>query len=109
MKPQELMTAKQVRTYVGCAPNTLTKAVREGRFPAPALILGRQRWRKADARHNKLWREIVGKYKMLITMWKLWRTCRIVLCKKRGRGFGCCKFWSMLNLAAHPLRHLLCK
>lgn len=27
MKPQELMTAKQVRTYVGCAPNTLTKAV----------------------------------------------------------------------------------
>lgn len=48
MKPQELMTAKQVRTYVGCAPNTLTKAVREGRFPAPALILGRQRWRKAD-------------------------------------------------------------
>ena len=40
MKPQELMTAKQVRTYVGCAPNTLTKAVREGRFPAPALILG---------------------------------------------------------------------
>jgi excisionase family DNA binding protein len=48
MKPQELMTAKQVQAYVGCAYNTLKKAVREGRFPAPAQILGRQRWRKTD-------------------------------------------------------------
>lgn len=47
-KPYELMTLKQVQAYLGVSYNTLRKAIREGRFPAPALILGRQRWRKED-------------------------------------------------------------
>lgn len=47
-KPHELMTLKQVQGYLGVSYNTLKKAIREGRFPAPALILGRQRWRKED-------------------------------------------------------------
>ena len=38
----------------------------------------RKNARKTDARHNKLWREIARKHKMWTTVWKLWRTCRIV-------------------------------
>ncbi len=33
MKPQELMTAKQVRTYVGCAPTPLRRLCVKGVFP----------------------------------------------------------------------------
>lgn len=47
-KPYELLNRKQVMASLGVTHNTLAKYVREGTFPAPALIMGRPRWRKED-------------------------------------------------------------
>lgn len=48
MKPVELMNTKQVLEALQITPKTLRKWVRIGKFPAPALILGRHRWKAED-------------------------------------------------------------
>lgn len=47
-KPFELVCRKQVLTTLGITQNTLRRWIRIGKFPPPALILGRQRWYKED-------------------------------------------------------------
>lgn len=47
-KPYELLSRKQVLAALGVTHNTLVKHVRDGSFPAPALIMGRPRWKKED-------------------------------------------------------------
>lgn len=46
MKPYELMTPKQVAAALQVSERTIMRRVRQGFFPAPALILGRPRWRR---------------------------------------------------------------
>lgn len=49
MVPQiELLTLSQVAAALKVHRNTLRRWVKEGIFPAPALIGRRQRWRVAD-------------------------------------------------------------
>ncbi len=50
-KPVELVCRKQVLAALGVTQNTLRRWIRIGKFPAPALILGRQRWYKSDVEH----------------------------------------------------------
>lgn len=47
-KPYELLSRKQVLSSLGVTHNTLVKYVKDGTFPAPALIMGRPRWKKED-------------------------------------------------------------
>lgn len=46
MKPYELLTPKQVAAALQVSERTIMRRVRQGIFPAPALILGRPRWRR---------------------------------------------------------------
>ena len=58
MKPFELLSTRQVLEALQVSPKTLRKWVRMGKFPAPALILGRHRWKADDitAYYNRQFR-----------------------------------------------------
>ena len=43
-KLSPLLSRKQVANILGVDARTLDRQVREGKFPAPAYVLGRPRW-----------------------------------------------------------------
>ncbi|MGN1209023.1 MAG: helix-turn-helix transcriptional regulator [Duodenibacillus sp.] len=48
MKPIEMLTRSDVARALQVTERTVSNWVRKGRFPAPAMVLGRQRWRAED-------------------------------------------------------------
>ena len=48
MKPIEMLTRSDVARALQVTERTVSTWVRKGRFPAPAMVLGRQRWRAED-------------------------------------------------------------
>ena len=48
MKPCELLSRKQVAAMLKVSERTIYRNVKAARFPAPALVLGRPRWKKED-------------------------------------------------------------
>ena len=48
MKPCELLTRKQVAAMLNVSERTIYRKVEDSLFPAPALVLGRPRWKKED-------------------------------------------------------------
>ena len=48
MKPIEMLTRSDVAKALQVTERTVSNWVRNGRFPAPAMVLGRQRWRAED-------------------------------------------------------------
>lgn len=50
-KPIRLLSVKQVAAMLSISISTLYVWVGKGRFPAPAKILGRPRWKEEDVLH----------------------------------------------------------
>ena len=48
MKPIEMLTRSDVARALQVTERTVSNWVRKWRFPAPAMVLGRQRWRAED-------------------------------------------------------------